>query len=498
MRASGVLMHISSLPGKTGIGTLGKSAYEFADFLERAGQSYWQILPLCPTGYGDSPYQSFSTFAGNPYFIDFDLLCESGLLKRSDYSSFNWGKDEEKVDFDRQYANRFKVLKKAVDRFNFDDGGYSEFSRENSFWLDDYALYMALKIERGGKPWTEWEDDIKQRSEKALSAASIRLKDEILFWKAVQYLFYGQWYSLKEYVNSLGIKIIGDIPIYVALDSADVWANPANFQLDENKKPSFVAGCPPDAFTKDGQLWGNPLYDWEYMKNDGYAWWKKRTNHICRVCDIVRIDHFRGFESYYSIPYGAPNAKKGTWEKGPGIEFFREIEKNCGKKNLIAEDLGFLTPGVKKMLRQSRYPGMKVLQFAFDSDGDCDYTLHHFTKNSVAYVGTHDNDTAIGYIKNAPRKTAKRAKEYLRLTRREGYNWGMMKSVWSSASDTAIVTMQDLLGLGSEARMNFPSTVRDNWQWRAKEGSFDDELAEKTRYYTALYKRLPEKRGKVK
>lgn len=492
-------MHISSLPGDTGIGTLGMQAYKFVDFLKASGQTYWQVLPLCPTSYGDSPYQSFSTFAGNPYFIDFDLLLSDGLLEKSDYSEIDWGKNEEKVDFQKLSKNRFNVLKKAYNRFSLNNGDYIEFCEKNAFWLDDFSLYMALKNSFDGMPWNEWDADLKTRKSAAVNKAVTELKDEIGFQKFIQFLFFGQWEKLKKYANENGIYIIGDIPIYVAADSADVWANPKNFLLDDDCNPIDVAGCPPDAFSADGQLWGNPLYDWEYMKNDGYSWWKKRIKHQYSLCDVIRIDHFRGFESYYCIPADAKSAKTGEWRKGPGIEFFREIEKDLGKMNIIAEDLGFLTPAVKKMLKQSKYPGMKVLQFAFDTDEENDYLLHNFIKNSVAYVGTHDNDTVVGYMtKTSPRKTRKRAKDYLRLTRKEGYNWGMMKAVWSSNSDTAIVTMQDILGLGNEARMNFPSTVNGNWQWRAKFDYLSDELSQKVRYYTALYKRVPNvKRGKT-
>ena len=499
MRTSGVLMHISSLPGNTGIGTLGIEAYKFVDFLKKSGQTYWQVLPLCPTSYGDSPYQSFSTFAGNPYFIDFDLLCEDGLLKKSDYSRISWCTNPERIDFSKIYKNRFNVLKKAYNNFDLSKKDYIEFCNTNIFWLDDFGLYMALKNAFNGKPWNEWTTELKVRKTDAISKAKIELKDEIEFQKFIQYLFFVQWKKLKKYDNDNGVFIIGDIPIYVAGDSADVWANPKQFLLDEDCNPIEVAGCPPDAFSEDGQLWGNPLYDWEYMKDDNYSWWKKRIKHQYSLCDVIRIDHFRGFEAYYCIPADSKTAKIGEWRKGPGIEFFREIEKDLGKMNIIAEDLGFLTPAVKKMLKQSKYPGMKVLQFAFDTDEENDYLLHNFTKNSVAYVGTHDNDTIIGYMtKTAPRKTRKRAKEYLRLTRKEGYNWGMMKAIWSSNSDTAIVTMQDLLGLGNEARMNYPSTVEDNWQWRAKPDYLSDELAEKIRHYTALYQRLPKvKRGKT-
>lgn len=494
MRASGVLMHISSLPGKTGIGTFGKEAYRFIDFLKNSGQTYWQVLPLCPTSYGDSPYQSFSTFAGNPYFIDFDLLCEQGLLKKSDFNRINWGKNPEKVDYNKISANRFKVLRKAYANY-IPDKRFFTFCNENSFWLDDFALYMSIKDSNNGKPWYEWNKDIVLKKANVISKLIIDLKKDIEFHKTVQYIFFEQWKNLKDYANHNGIKIIGDIPIYVAGDSADVWANPKQFLLDEDCNPIEVAGCPPDAFSDDGQLWGNPLYNWDYMKKDNYSWWKKRIEHVCNMCDVIRIDHFRGFESYYCIPAESKTAKIGEWRKGPGIKFFKEIEKSLGKKEIIAEDLGFLTPDVKKMLKQSKYPGMKVLQFAFDTDEENDYLLHNFKKNSVAYTGTHDNDTIIGYMKKtAPRKTRKRAKEYLRLTRKEGYNWGFMKAVWSSNSDTAIVTMQDLLGLGNEARMNFPSTVKDNWQWRAKPDYLSDELAEKIRYYTNLYQRIPKKK----
>ncbi len=494
MRTSGVLMHISSLPGDTGIGTLGREAYNFVDFLAKSGQTYWQVLPLCPTGFGDSPYQSFSTFAGNPYFVDFDFLCDNGLLNKEDYSEINWGNNEEKVDYDRVFEYKFNILKIAYNNF-IPDEKYYDFCKENDFWLSDFALYMALKDENNGKSWDHWDNALVVRKKSAIESANERLKIQVEFYKTIQYFFFIQWRDLKKYANDKGIKIIGDIPIYVAGDSADVWANPKQFLLDENCNPIEVAGCPPDAFSDEGQLWGNPLYNWDYMKKDGYSWWKRRIEHLCKICDVIRIDHFRGFESYYCIPSYSKTAKIGEWRKGPGIEFFREIERDLGKKEIIAEDLGYLTPAVKKLLKQSKYPGMKVLQFAFDTDEENDYLLHNFTKNSVAYTGTHDNDTIIGFMtKTAPRKTRKRAREYLRLSRKEGYNWGMMKAVWSSNSDIAIVTMQDLLGLGNDARMNFPSTTENNWQWRAKSDYITDELAEKVLYYTTLYQRLPKKK----
>lgn len=494
MRTSGVLMHISSLPSPYGIGTFGKKAFEFVDFLMSAGQYYWQILPLCPTGFGDSPYQSFSTFAGNPYFIDLDTLAADGLLEKSEYVNKNWGTALTKVDYHSLSENRISVLRTAFSRFK-KNADFQNFCDENAFWLYDYSLYMSLKFANYGKPWYEWEESLKKRDKNALKSFAEKNCEEILFWNFVQYEFFTQWNHLKAYANKNGIYIIGDIPIYVAGDSADVWANSSLFQIDENCNFTNVAGCPPDAFSDDGQLWGNPLYNWEEMKKTDYAWWKKRISHTMKMVDTVRIDHFRGFESYYSIPASSKTAKIGQWEEGPGIDFFKAIEKSLGKMNIIAEDLGFLTPAVKKMLKQSGYPGMKVLQFAFDSDCDSDYLLHNITPKSVCYTGTHDNDTINGYIKNADRKTRKRAKDYLGLTKREGYNWGMMRACWSSASNIAIVTMQDLLGLGSEARMNMPSTQENNWQWRAERDYLSDELAKKVRYYTKLYKRLPKYKG---
>lgn len=494
MRTSGVLMHISSLPSPYGIGTFGKEAYRFVDFLRDAGQYYWQILPLCPTGFGDSPYQSFSTFAGNPYFIDLDLLYEDGFLKKSEYAKKKWGKSETEVDFLSLSENRIPVLKKAFSRFEKNED-YFSFCNENSFWLKDYSLYMSLKSANNGMPWYKWDEEYKKHSETALNEFFEKHIEEIDFWNFVQYEFFSQWRKLKAYANKNGVYIIGDIPIYVAGDSADVWANSSLFRIDENCNFTNVAGCPPDAFSDDGQLWGNPLYDWDEMKKTDYKWWKDRISHTMKMVDTVRIDHFRGFESYYSIPASSKTAKTGEWEKGPGIEFFKSVRKSLGKISIIAEDLGFLTPAVKKMLKQSGYPGMKVLQFAFDSDCDSDYLLHNITTKSVCYTGTHDNDTINGYIKNADRKTRKRAKDYLGLTKREGYNWGMMRACWASASDTAIVTMQDLLGLGSEARMNMPSTQEGNWQWRAEEDYLSDSLAEKVRYYTELYKRMPKYKG---
>lgn len=491
MRSSGVLMHLSSLPSPYGIGTMGKQAKKFVDFLEKAGQTYWQILPICPTSYGDSPYQSPSGFAGNPYFIDLDLLCEQKLLKKSECRSYLWCESEEEVDYSLMYRNRYDLLKKAQSRFFADEpADYQEFCNEESDWLDDFALFMSIKEAYGGTQWSKWEKPYKFREPEAMELAREAYQDEISFWKMLQYLFFQQWRELKAYANQKGIKIIGDVPIYVAGDSVDVWTNPTQFYLDENLDPIDVAGCPPDAFSADGQLWGNPLFRWDVMEQDGYRWWAMRMKKMAEFYDVVRIDHFRGFDSYYAIPAGDENARHGEWRKGPGIELFRVLEKKLGKLDIIVEDLGFLTPSVLKMVEDSGYPGMKVVQFAFDSRDDGDYMPHNYGHHCVVYTGTHDNDTILGWMKTAPRQSVRIAKEYLQLTKEEGYHWGMMRGAWMSTADLAIVTMQDLLGLGSEARMNTPSTLGCNWKWRMLPGAIDASLAKKVRQKVELYGRL--------
>ena len=487
-------MPISSLPSPYGIGTLGAEARKFADFLAAAGQSCWQVLPLGPTSYGDSPYQSFSSFAGNPYFIDLDLLADWGLLKPEEYQGLDWGGAPERVDYALLYQNRFDVLRLAVSRLS--RGGKLELRGTiwPDGWLEDYALFMALKNKFGGASWLEWPEDIRLRRPEAMAAARKELSGEVAFWEYVQRLFFAQWWGLKEYANEKGVSIIGDLPIYVALDSADVWANPGQFQLDGDGLPTEVAGCPPDAFTADGQLWGNPLFDWEKMKEEGYAWWLRRIAFQFQLYDTLRIDHFRGFDAYYAIPYGDKTARNGRWRPGPGIEFFKTVNQALGKKDIIAEDLGFLTPSVKKLLRATGYPGMKVLEFAFgDRDGGSGYLPHRYPARCVVYAGTHDNDTIQGWMKHASRKERAFAKDYLRLSRREGYHWGMMRSAWASPAELAVMQFQDVLGLGSEARMNTPSTLGDNWQWRALPGSFDQELAERLYQEMRTYQRLPKK-----
>ena len=484
-------MPIFSLSSPYGIGTFGKKAFEFVDFLAKAGQSHWQILPLNPTNYGDSPYQSFSSFAGNPYFIDLDLLEKDGLLKKGEAGEFDFGSDPHSVDYGKLYENRNKILKLAFSRFK---GGkeYNDFCRENAYWLEEYSLFMALKSANNGESWTQWDKSLRLREPSALEQAKKEYKAEMDFERFVQFEFCVQWRALKEYANKNGIGIIGDIPIYVAFDSADVWSAPDLFMLDKELMPKLVAGCPPDGFTEDGQLWGNPLYNWDKMKKDGFSWWKKRLGYVLKLYDTVRIDHFRGFESFYAIPFGDETARNGHWIKGPDIEFFDEMKKEFGEDiPIIAEDLGFLTPEVISMLEKSGFPGMKVLQFGFD--GASDYLPHNHTKNSVVYTGTHDNDTIIGWRNNAERKSVKLAEKYMHPDENEGINWTMIRAALMSVADTAILMMPDFMGLGSEGRINTPSTLGDNWKWRIADGCINDWLAKIIYDNTAIYERIPNK-----
>ncbi len=491
MRKSGILMHISSLASPYGIGTMGEEARKFVDFLRESGQTYWQMLPVCPTSYGDSPYQSFSSFAGNPYFIDLDTLVEEGYLTKKDITSENWGDNEEYVDYGVLYESRFRVLRKAHEKFSKNaPKDYASFCKKNKDWLEDYSLFMAIKDSKGGISWMEWEDELRFREEKAMKQAKTELQADMDFYQTLQYWFYKQWDALKKYAHENGISIIGDVPIYVAGDSSDVWANPDQFYLDKNLQMIEVAGCPPDAFSEDGQLWGNPLFRWNVMKKDGFQFWTRRMKAMSELYDVIRIDHFRGFDSYYAIPAKDKTAKNGKWKKGPGMSLFRTLEKNLGKLDIIVEDLGFLTPSVIKLVQDSGFPGMKVTQFAFDSREDGDYLPHNYIKNCVVYTGTHDNDTIMGWFDTAPKESVKFAKEYLRLTEEEGYNWGMMKGAWASVADLTIVTMQDLLGLGSEARMNIPSTLGTNWKWRAKKGTYNKTLAKKVCENMKIYARF--------
>lgn len=489
MRASGILMPVFSLPSPYGIGTFGKSAYAFADSLHRAGQKYWQILPLGPTGYGDSPYQSFSTFAGNPYLIDLDLLCEDGLLTGAECRAASWGENPEQVDYAALSRARLPLLKQAFGRFDPEDAGFLAFRQETP-WLSNYALYMAVKQQYGQRPWQEWDEDIRLRRPEAMARFQASCAEEIAFTCFVQYLFFRQWNRLKQYVNGLGIRIIGDLPIYVALDSADAWAHPELFQMDGDCRPVRVAGCPPDAFSATGQLWGNPLYDWPRHAETGYAWWIERIRSAFSLYDTVRIDHFRGFDEYYAIPWGDPTAEFGRWEPGPGYDFFRAVQQKLGRLDIIAEDLGFLTPSVHRLLRRSRYPGMKVLQFAFDSREESDYLPHNYDKNCVVYTGTHDNDTLAGWYREISRADRAFARRYLNLGRKSCYNWDFIRAAYASTAGLAIIPMQDFLELGSEARINIPSTLGgNNWKWRMQEGAFSDALAERIAALARLYSR---------
>ena len=493
MRKAGILMPISALPSPYGVGTLGEAARTFLDFLVQAGQSCWQLLPVGPTSYGDSPYQSFSSFAGNPYFIDLDDLEAEGLLEKEEYENLNWGGDPASIDYGLLYENRYPVLRKACRRLvERQDEEFLAFCKQETFWLEDYALFMALKDKYEGKSWFQWPAEVRLREPAALNAARRELEEELTFWKAVQYLFYHQWEQLKKLANEKGITIIGDLPIYAAGDSADVWANPEQFQLDQDGLPVEVAGCPPDAFTEDGQLWGNPIFDWDKMKETGYRWWLQRIKAQYRICDTLRIDHFRGFDEYYAIPYGDKTARNGRWRPGPGLPFFRRVNEALDTPDIIAEDLGFLTPSVGQLLKDTGYPGMKILEFAFDNKdwGSC-YLPHCYDPHCVVYAGTHDNDTIQGWMESAPDTTVAYAKEYLRLNEEEGYHWGMMRGAWASPADLAIMQLQDVLGLGGEARMNTPSTLGGNWCWRALPGVCTPELAEKLRNDMAVYQRLP-------
>lgn len=490
-RRSGIIMHISSLPEDYGIGTFGKWAYKFADFLKKAGQKYWQILPLGHTGYGDSPYQCFSAFAGNPYFIDLSTLLEEGLLFEEDLNVLLMNQEVTKVDFGMQFNERYKILKKAYTRGKEKlTHEMDTFMRENSLWIKDYAMYMAIKEKTNLLSWQEWEEDIKLRIPEAMSRYEEELKEEINFWVFVQYEFYKQWTSLKRYVNELGIEIIGDIPIYVASDSSDAWANPRVFKLDEQKRPIVVAGCPPDAFSETGQLWGNPIYDWEYLEQTKYKWWTQRIRENLKLYDVIRIDHFRGFESYWTIPYGEKTAMHGEWTKGPGMKLFNAIRNELGNINIIAEDLGYLTQEVIEFRNASGYPGMKVLQFAFDTREVSDYIPHTYQSECMVYTGTHDNDTIMGWFETTGNKEdVEHAVNYLKLTKEEGYNWGFIRGAWSSVGNVAITQMQDFLALGNAARMNLPSTLGGNWTWRMKKEDLTDTLSDKIYTMTKLYGR---------
>lgn len=495
MRASGILLPISSLPAKYGIGCFSKEAYKFVDFLKNAGQKYWQILPIGPTSYGDSPYQSFSTFAGNPYFISLENLIEQGLLTEKECDKADFGKDESSVDYEKLYRERFKLLRKAYERSRIAEReDFHRFREENSFWLRDYAIFMAVKTRFGGKSIEHWAEDIRLRWGYSMEYYQRELYYEIEFYEFIQYEFYRQWFRLKQYANENGIQIIGDIPIYVAYDSADVWAHPELFQMDEEGKPVAVAGCPPDGFSATGQLWGNPLYKWDYHKATGYDWWIRRIEKCCQLYDVIRIDHFRGFDQYFSIPANAKDAREGRWENGPGIELFHVIKERLGDIHIIAEDLGYITDTVRALVRDSGFPNMKVLEFAFDSrdsSGPAEYLPYNYEKNCVVYTGTHDNETLLGWLNSILQEEVDMIGKYIGkdVKKKTDLVYELIRLAQASTANTCIIPIQDYLCLGNEARMNTPSTLGNNWKWRVLSEQLSDKLAERIKEYTVLYGR---------
>lgn len=495
-RGAGILLSITSLPSKYGIGCFSKSAYDFVDWLKAAGQTYWQILPLGPTSYGDSPYQSFSTYAGNPYFIDLEALIEEGVLTREECEKADMGEEEGTIDYKKMYEGRYPLLRKAYERSNISQNpDYIRFMEENGWWLSDYALFMAVKGRFDGAPWTEWAQDIRLRWDYAMDYYRRELYFDIEFQQYLQFTFYKQWQALKDYANRQGVRIIGDIPIYVAMDSADAWAHPELFQLDQDNVPLAVAGCPPDGFSAVGQLWGNPLYRWDYHRQTGYDWWMKRLAHCFSLYDVVRIDHFRGFDEYYSIPYGAKSAIGGHWEKGPGMDLFRRMREVLGEKEVIAEDLGYVTDSVRQLVRDTGFPGMKVLEFAFDSrDSGCanDYLPHNYTENCVAYTGTHDNETIRGWFESIREDERRLARAYIcdKYTPRQYLHTSFISLIMASRANLCVIPIQDYMGYDNTCRMNKPSTVGINWKWRLKSGELTEDLQKEIRAITRRYGRL--------
>ncbi|NMA87521.1 MAG: 4-alpha-glucanotransferase [Tissierellia bacterium] len=490
LRSSGVLMHISSLPGKYGIGDFGIEAYNFIDFLAETKQKNWQILPLGITSFGDSPYQSFSAFAGNPYFIDLDEFIQRGYLSSEEIASFDLGNDPTKVDYGLLYKNKMELIKRAYNRGKVElEKELYDFYIDNLDWLGEFALFMAIKDYHNNKSWLYWDKDYRIVDSAKVKEFKAENQDKIFFWVFTQYFFYNQWLSLKNYANENGISIIGDLPIYVAEDSVDIWANSEIFYLDKDLFPVIVSGCPPDAFSVKGQLWGNPIYNWKALEEDNYSWWIKRFEYSFKLYDILRIDHFRGFESYWEVEYGSEDAIIGKWTKGPGIKLFKKLGEELGDLNIIAEDLGFLTEDVKALLEEASFPGMKVLQFAFDSREESDYLPHNYDKNCVVYTGTHDNSTIEGWFSSRNKEDREYAIKYLKLNYDEGINWGFIRGAWSSTANLAITTMQDILALDDRARMNTPSTIGNNWLWRMEKSQVNDEIIRKLGDLTKLYGR---------
>jgi len=496
-RSSGILLHPTSLPGPYGIGELGPHAYRFVDWLASTGCKLWQVLPLGPTGYGDSPYQCFSAFAGNPYLISIDFLLQDGLLTQADLKD-KPDFDDSRVDFGLLIPWKLELLQKAFSRFAATSEDlhkkFEYFSAENAVWLDDYALFMSLKEASGGGAWNAWDASIRNREASAMDKARKEHSDNVLRFSFYQFLFFRQWYNLRAYANEREIKIIGDIPIFIAYDSADAWANPGLFYLDEDSQPTVVAGVPPDYFSPTGQLWGNPLYRWDVHKETEYAWWLDRFRAVLKLVDIVRLDHFRGFAGYYEIPFEAKTAETGRWVPGPGSDFFKTLDAKLSEARtteielpIIAEDLGLITPDVIELRDGFKLPGMKILQFGFDGAKN-PFLPHNYPANCIAYTGTHDNDTARGWYDTAPQEELDFALRYLH-TDADHFVWELIRGVWSSVAVYAITPMQDLLNLGGYARMNFPSRLGGNWEWRVKPDDVNEYLAGRLRELNELYLR---------
>lgn len=486
-REAGILLPIYALPSPHGTGTLGKAAYEFADFLHAAGQSYWQMLPLGPTSYGDSPYQGFSTYAGNPYFIDLDMLVDDGLLTAEEVAACD-GNDERYVNYEKLYEERFSLLKLACLRgWDRDQKGVEEFRRENR-WVDNYAIYMACKTHFGMRPWTQWPEDIRLHKKAAVEEYKAKLQDDVNYYVYLQFLFYRQWEKLRDYIHKRGIRVIGDLPIYVAMDSADVWCEPQFFQLDEKGYPTAVGGVPPDYFAEDGQLWGNPLYDWDAMAQDGYGWWIRRIDGARKLYDCIRMDHFRGFDEYWAVPYGDTTARNGKWCKGPGMALVGVLSSWFCDVSYIAEDLGAPSPTVAKLLEDSGWPGMKVLEFAFDVLAVDSYRPHTYGENCICYTGTHDNSPLALWMEEADEKAVALAQEYFHVAKDDLPN-AMLRGGMGSKASLFMAQMQDYLNLGRGHRTNTPGTAMGNWQWRMLPGEASKELAKKIRRMTALYGR---------
>ncbi len=490
-RSSGILLPVFSLPSRYGIGSLGQGARYWVDFLHQSGQHWWQILPVGPTGYCDSPYQSFSTFAGNPYFVDPDDLIRDGLLTQEEAEATDWGSDPDHIDYGKIYSQRFQLLETAAGRgLARDAAEVDTFRSENAGWLPDYALFMALKRHFNMDPWWLWpEEDIRLHKPEACERWRAALKSDVDLFVYIQFLFFRQWEALHDYAAAHEVGIIGDLPIYVAPDSADVWANPQWFQLDRQGTPTEVGGVPPDHFSDGGQLWGNPLYRWDRLEDNDFGWWIRRLDGAFHLFDAVRLDHFRGFESYWSVPFGSEDAKNGRWIQGPGIKFIRALQKNFPDNIFIAEDLGLLTSDVRKLQDTSGFPGMKVLEFAFDPGYPSIYLPHFYPRNCVCYTGTHDNPPLSQWIEEVPRETLDFCRRYLGLNEQEGYDWGILRGGMGSVADLFIAPFQDYLGTGAESRTNIPGTSGGNWRWRIRPDALTYNLAGRIGDLTARYGR---------